>query len=84
MTIFVTFIMGNIIYLTGTIRMNPPSFYQSIEFYATKLLHFILLLFIPMMIMPLTLLVSSCVHHVMWLSCDYHVIASLVGISRHI
>ena len=38
--------------------MNPPSFYQSIEFYATKLLHFILLLFIPMMIMPLTSLVS--------------------------
>ena len=46
--------------------MNPPRFYQYVEFFVAKLLHFILLLFIPMMIMPPTSLVSSCVYDVLY------------------
>ena len=46
--------------------MNPPRFYQYVEFFVAKLLHFILLLFIPMMIMPPTSLVSSCVYNMLY------------------
>ncbi|XP_011404277.2 PREDICTED: acyl-lipid (8-3)-desaturase-like [Amphimedon queenslandica] len=64
----------------GTIRMNPPSTFQLIKFYVAKFLHFSLVLFIPMMIMPLKTLI---LYHFIY-ELVYGFITALITVVNHV